>query len=108
MTCAKKQVTCWLVRDGNVIGVGTNDCLTPQEFCPRELGEDYLKCKTVCHQEGHAEIRALQDCQERAESLGYTDGAKGAEAFVQGIGWYCRDCQEKLFAAGVMALRIIK
>lgn len=97
MTCAKRQVTCTLVTPDGRRFVGTNGCDNPQVTCPRLPGEGYEKCKTVCKQPGHAEEMALF----------WSDGeAKGARAYLEGIGHYCRQCQEKLFGAGVVSLHL--
>lgn len=97
MTCVKKQVTCVLVRDNEIIAVGRNDCHNPQEICPRSPGEGYEKCKSICDQPGHAEEMALEYAGDRA---------KGCTAYLIGIGHYCKTCQLKLFAKGVESLKI--
>ena len=97
MTCAKKQVTCVLIKNGDIIAVGRNSCRNPQTSCPRLPGEGYEKCKAICDQPGHAEEIAL----ERAGNQ-----AKGCTAYLFGIGHYCKSCQIKLFAAGVESLKI--
>lgn len=76
---------------------GTNDCRNPQPSCPRLPGEGYEKCKSICDQEGHAEEIALKAAGDKA---------KGAIAELEGIGYFCKQCQLKLFAAGVTALRM--
>lgn len=99
MTCAKKVVICQiLTKDGQVF-TGRNDCNNPQPLCPREAGEGYEKCKTICDQPGHAEEVALEQAQLAGANLG------GAVAYIGGIGHYCKNCQIKLFDAGVTSLR---
>lgn len=57
--CAKQQVFCILVLPAiSFVVVGRNSCFRPQTVCPREQGEDYSKCKTVCAQPSHAEVDA--------------------------------------------------
>lgn len=97
MTCAKRVVTCYLVTFAGETFVGRNTCHEPQEVCPRAPDEGYEKCQSVCKQIGHAEEVVLAMAGTRAV---------GATAYLEGIGWYCRSCQEKLFAAGVVALRV--
>jgi len=102
MTCAKKVVTCtlWNPETENTI-VGTNWCRNPQVTCPRAPGEGYEKCKTICDQFGHAEETALY-------MLHHTNpDATGYHATVGGIGWACRSCQEKLYAAGIESIRCV-
>lgn len=95
MTCAKKQVICYLFSPDGRVFVGKNDCLSPQPSCPRGPGEDYTKCQTICKQTGHAEVNALREARSAAH---------GATALLVGHHHYCRDCQQALFDAGVKAL----
>ncbi|MEN9316084.1 MAG: hypothetical protein RIS35_2477 [Pseudomonadota bacterium] len=95
MTCAKKRVVVYLYsKDGRVF-VGENDCANPQPVCPREPGEGYDKCRTICRQTGHAETNALHQAG---------DAARGATALLVGHHHYCRECQRALFDAGVSSL----
>lgn len=95
--CAKRVVTCTLVTPDAEMIVGKNWCANPQDVCPREEGEDYSKCTTICQQIGHAEVVAVWLAKEKA---------KGAHAFLQNHTYACRHCQETLFEAGVRALTI--
>ena len=95
--CAKKEVKCFIIK-GKRVFTGTNECRNPQAFCPREPGEGYEKCKTICKQVGHAEEVALDAAGKHAN---------GSRAFIQGIGHYCKSCQTKLFAAGVKTLGLM-
>lgn len=97
MTCAKRQVTCYIVTTTGETFVGRNTCREPQNVCPRDPGEGYEKCVSICKQIGHAEEVVLNMAREKA---------KGATAYLENHSWYCRNCQEKLFAAGVVALKL--
>lgn len=99
--CAKVTVTCTLIDYAGRKVVGTNACANPQRECPRLSGEDYTKCTTVCNQQGHAEIQAL-----RAAGIFVAGGARGARAYLQGHTYACRECQEALFAAGVLSITV--
>lgn len=99
MTCAKKIVTCIIKTPNGKEFVGRNDCGNPQVQCPRLPGEDYAKCKEICDQPGHAEEMAL----EAARGVNLV----GATAYLSGIDHYCKRCQKQLFAAGVVALRLL-
>lgn len=91
MTCAKKRVSCHLYFDDRMfISVGYNDVDTPQEVCPRDKGEGYHKCKTVCGQQSHAEVAAIQNA---ADNMHYAEHYHTLVAKVSGIDWVCRDCQ---------------
>lgn len=96
--CAKKVVKCYLYdRFGFMVAEGENDCAEPQKVCPRQPNEDYLKCRIVCKQDGHAEQVALMKAGGRA---------KGCRAVVVGIDNVCKSCQTALFGAGVVSITI--
>lgn len=95
--CAKATVTCTIVAATGERFVGTNWCETPQVRCPRQPGEGYEKCASVCNQRGHAEMDAL----EKAGALAY-----GSTATIEGHTYACQRCQEALFGAGVLNLRV--
>lgn len=99
MSCAKRKVTCMLVTPCGETFIGTNDCLRPQAVCPRDGFEGYDKCSTICRQPGHAEEMALINAGSKA---------KGARAFIHGITYVCRTCQEQLFNAGVESISVVK
>lgn len=92
--CAKKRVACTIVAADGQRYVGTNDCVTPQAACPRLPGDGYEKCVSVCHQPGHAEVMALAAAGP---------AARGALAWIEGIGHVCDDCRVAMDAAGVMS-----
>jgi hypothetical protein len=95
MTCAKTQVFVTLTHPDGRSWTGTNWCRNPQAVCPREPGEDYTKCKTICDQFGHAELDALRLAG---------DAAAGCMASLHNHTYYCMACQHAMFAAGVAAL----
>ena len=95
--CAKKEVGCVIVAPDGQRFAGANLCFNPQDVCPREPGEGYEKCRSICQQDGHAEMDALR----RAGSA-----AKGATAWVYGHTHACRDCQEALYGAGVILIGV--
>lgn len=95
--CAKATIRCTLVTtDGDHI-IGENWCLNPQDTCPREPGDGYEKCKTICRQLGHAEEMAVRLAGERAV---------GSKAYLEGHTYACMDCQHALFGAGVSSLSV--
>jgi deoxycytidylate deaminase len=95
--CAKQTVICTIITPEGYRFYGSNSCLNPQKECPREPGEDYTKCSTICDQQGHAEEQALRAAGNHA---------KGARAYIEGHTWVCKNCQEKLFAAGVESIKV--
>ena len=101
--CAKRPVACILIdRKGNRIE-GTNWCVNPQKVCPRQEGDDYSKCSTICEQNSHAEIDAL-----RRAAMTRNFNIEGSIAILVGHDYFCQDCQIKLFDAGVASLRRMK
>lgn len=106
--CAKRQVSCDIYLDDDIFPIirAQNDCENPQAVCPREEGEGYEKCKTICRQSGHAEQQAAAqlNTMRASTSLKTFDGMlrkRRVSAVVQGHTYVCRECQEALHAAGV-------
>lgn len=93
--CAKVIVLCTIQGNDGVTYAGTNWCENPQKVCPRLPGEDYTKCKTICNQQAHAEVNALAEAGAAAD---------GGTALLHGHTWFCRQCQEALFTAGVKTI----
>lgn len=95
--CARRVVTCVISASDGRTFTGTNWCANAQSECPRLPGEGYAKCWTVCRQANHAERDALN----RAGPW-----AVGATATLYGHTYYCRECQEALFNAGVKLIGV--
>lgn len=95
--CAKTTTTCTIYGGRHGVYVGKNWCLNPQSSCPREPGEGYEKCKTICQQIGHAEEVAVMVAQG--------DINEDSFAVLEGHTYYCQNCQETLFDAGVKSLQ---
>ena len=93
--CAKLRVSCTLLTSSGVRFTGTNDCANPQPVCPREPGEGYEKCISICQQEGHAERVAIKRAGRYAD---------GAFALITGHDHACRECQHALYEAGVVSI----
>lgn len=96
--CAKQTVNCVIIAENGKRYSGTNYCNNAQPSCPREVGEDYAKCKTICQQSGHAEINALAAAGENA---------RGGRAVLSGHTYVCMDCQHALFAAGIKSISVV-
>jgi len=102
MSCAKTRVRCTIFTMGGKYVVGENDCLNPQEKCPRDAFEGYDKCLSICRQVGHAEEVALAKARAAGHDL------KNAYALVEGISHVCRTCQEKLYDSGIQWVGVNK
>lgn len=100
MTCAKAIVGCTIItRKGDVV-YGENYCDNAQPRCPRTTGEGYEKCRTICQQEGHAEVMAIKSAVKLGLSL------DGAVAVVTGHYYSCKACALALKASGVTEIII--
>lgn len=101
MTCAKHRVICILSDDsGSRVMIGENLCMNPQVTCPREEGEGYEKCETVCEQMGHAEEQALANWNSKWRDTPPT------HAVIRGHERVCDNCAQILEDAGVTTLII--
>lgn len=96
--CAKRQVVCVIIDAENYRSFrGENDCSNPQAVCPREPGEGYEKCQSVCGQAGHAEIEAVRAAGEFA---------RGGTAQLWGHYWMCEPCGRALREAGIVSTTV--
>ena len=69
MTCAKVRVFAILLTTDGKTYTGSNDVLDRQLVCPREPGEDYAKCLSICRQPGHAEMVAITQAINRGSPI---------------------------------------
>jgi deoxycytidylate deaminase len=97
--CAKRRVVC-TIHDGTFSATGENDCANPQATCPRLPGEGYEKCKTVCQQDGHAEMMALAAAKHMDLK------GKFSWARITGHHWICNACGEAMRDAGVNVVQL--
>lgn len=95
--CAKTTVRCTIQSADGELFIGENWCANPQPKWPREPGEDYTKCTTICRQEGHAERVALRLAGSKEA---------GGVALLRGHTYMCQSCQEALYGAGVLWLGV--
>jgi len=89
--CAKRHVVAIIEKDEKYY-VGSDWCHNPQKKCPRLPGEDYSKCKTVCKQDGHAEIEAIKAAKGRA---------RGGVMYLIGHDHCCEPCLVAMGKAGI-------
>lgn len=99
--CAKQEVIAIIVNKNKVFK-GTNNCLNPQEICPRkdmESGEGYELCKDICQQTNHAEVNACINAGE---------AAKGSTLYLFGHSYCCDNCKRIMSEYGIKEVIIIK
>lgn len=101
MTCAKRHVWCEIEAHGRLF-YGSNACDNPQPVCPREPGEGYEKCKTICRQVGHAEMVALDKAIASGVELKYAHATVGGHYYV------CEWCARALRDAGISRILILE
>ena len=101
MTCAKRHVWCEIEAHGRIF-YGSNACDNPQPVCPREPGEGYEKCRTICRQRGHAEIMALVEAQASGVDLRHSHAVVGGHYYV------CEGCARELRDAGISRIIILE
>ena len=94
MTCAKVRVVAFLVGRSGKWYDGENWCANPQQVCPRLPGEGYEKCQSVCQQNAHAEVEAIQAAG---------DDACGGLMYVK-YHYCCEACTRACNAAGVQLI----
>lgn len=95
--CAKQPTAAVVVKDGKIIGQGTNAGIRVLE-CPRwgsPTGTNYGPCKDVCKQEGHAEAMAVKDATKNGFDT------QGADLYLYGHWWCCQNCWEAMIKAGI-------
>lgn len=90
--CAKAFVRCTIVAMDGARYIGENFCLAAQPACPREHGEGYEKCTTICRQVAHAEVVAAAIAGNRAQ---------GGTAYLEGHTYACENCKAALAVVGV-------
>lgn len=98
--CAKRHVRCTIISWDARAVTGENLCANPQPVCPREPGEGYEKCHSICKQVGHAEEVALDRAIASDMSL------DGALVVIAGHERVCESCMETLQRAGVSEIMI--
>jgi len=90
--CAKRRVQAVLTSPSGEVFVAENVCLNPQPVCPRELGEGYAKCKSICQQVDHAEAQVLR--------MAGLSGSMGATLRITHH-YACDECLARCKRAGV-------
>jgi deoxycytidylate deaminase len=96
-----------LVKDGVVIGNGANgsDYHNTHE-CERvrlkiPTGQGYELCEG-CHPKNHGEPKALKNASDNGQD------PKGADVYLWGHWWCCKDCCEAMVRAGVVKVVLLE
>lgn len=92
--CAKQE-TIAIIENRGQYWIGTNWCQTAQTECPRkdmETGVGYELCKSVCHQNYHAEVDACRKSDYFA---------KGGTLYLLGHTYCCNSCKRVMETYGI-------
>ena len=95
--CKKQTTYAVIYKDGQAMGVGTNQISEDITECPRDKagfksGKGYHLCKEVCRQAGHAEEMACRDAGKKA---------LGGTLYLIGHTYCCDNCIEIMANAGI-------
>jgi deoxycytidylate deaminase len=111
--CLKQIVKATIVHTGapnidarGTLAVGYNDINNEVSECPRKdmpTGEGYHLCKEVCDQQGHAEIQALRQLEERYGKDFYDEDCK---VIIEGHTYACDACKQALYRKGITEIEI--
>ena len=88
--CFKREVAAVIVDKNGRIAVGQNLIYNDKVFeCPRDKGEGYEKCISICNQRGHAETEAIKEGIKLGLEL------ENANLYLMGNHRICDDCSNE-------------
>ena len=99
--CKKQTTVAIIMKDGELISIGTNEIHADITTCPREglkTGEGYHLCKTICKQERHAEADACFKAGDRA---------RGGTLILIGHTYCCDSCKKIMDEHGIVEIKIV-
>ncbi len=99
--CIKQTVKALIVSTDNQMVYGSNAINNDVIECPRVIegcvtGEGYHLCKSVCNQNEHAEVTAIQNAKAQNIDI------KGATLYLVGHTYCCDNCKSSMKAAGII------
>lgn len=86
--CLKREVCAVIINSSGEIVVGQNTITATINKCPREKGEGYDKCLSICKQRAHAEVDAILKAEDRGMDI------RGATLYLIGHHRVCNECQQ--------------
>lgn len=99
--CTKQSVQAAIVSLKNEIVYGDNAIRNDVPVCPRAeqnlpTGVGYELCKSVCNQNEHAEVTAIQNAKEKGICI------QGATLYLIGHTYCCDNCKAAMKEAGIV------
>jgi len=101
--CKKQTTVAVIMKDGFLMGIGTNGISVHVDECPRDVagmksGEGYHLCKEVCGQFGHAEAIACFNAGMIK--------CKGSTLYLIGHTYCCDNCLDTMKKYGILKVVI--
>lgn len=105
-----------IVKGGKIIGRGANRSALKnsklikfhrEKFCVRRFlkipsGQKYWLCPGCASSRNHAEPMAIKDARKNGQNL------KGADLYLFGHWWCCKNCWDKMIAAGINNVYLVE
>tara|TARA_R110000803_G_scaffold58223_1_gene116446 strand:+ start:667 stop:978 length:312 start_codon:yes stop_codon:yes gene_type:complete len=98
--CKKQTVVAIIMKDQQLIAMGTNEIHADIDVCPRldmPTGVGYELCRDICKQGQHAEIDA---CIKAGTE------ARGATLYLIGHSYCCDNCKKVMEEFGIKEVKI--
>ena len=99
--CKKQSVVAIIMKDNQIISIGTNYIRNKIKECPRkdmESGVGYELCKDICNQTSHAEVDACKKAGKKA---------KGATLYFIGHSYCCENCKKIMEEYGIIDVKFM-
>lgn len=98
--CVKLTVKAIIVAQDGSIATGDNAIRNDVDVCPRVVkncptGQGYEMCKSVCNQNEHAEVTAIQNAKKQGMDI------QGATLMLTGHTYCCDNCISSMKEAGI-------
>jgi deoxycytidylate deaminase len=99
--CKKQTTVAIIMKDGELISIGTNEIHADIIECPRKgmkTGVGYELCRDICKQKYHAEVDACMKAGDRA---------KGGTLYLIGHTYCCDNCKNVMNEHGIIDVKIM-
>lgn len=100
--CLRRQVYAVIETIDKQYIWGKNAIRNNPGICPRVSKENYIKCKSVCNQEYHAEVAAIEKAKELNINI------EGSKIYLLGHYRCCSSCVQSMDIAGIKEVEFLK